>query len=1139
MKSEKIGALHLNACLPSLYGRLLRSAFALAVLLAFTPALSAQTVNLSLKNMPIEKACKEIEKQTGYNFVYPKDLRETNYQVNLDLKNEDVKTAIGKVFQGSPFEYRVVNKVVSVNTAAGKKSGGAPVADTINITGTVYGEGAIKLPNASVRSSVTKKQALTDEQGNFVLHGVKLGEEIMVSFIGYASAKELLISTSQRNYSFFMKPAENQLDKVVVKAYGTTTQRFSTGSMTTISGKEIENLPITNPLQALEGRVAGLLITQTSGSPAAPVRMQIRGRNTINPNFSAEPLVIVDGIPMSVLDLKANPNNVNTPAIISQLSYGLDQGSTTGLSPFFGIDPRTIASISVLKDADATAIYGSRGANGVILITTKKGAIGPTRFNVSFSEGLTMVRRYQHMLNTPDYLQMRREAFKNAGVTPTLNEGIGLAPDLLLWDTTRYTDWQRVLYGGVGKRIATGIGMTGGVAGTTYNVSANYTKEEGISNFGGGVHTGGLNFSLNNTSFNNKLLISLNSGIGFGYNNQVRMPEALSTLAPNAPPIFTADGKFNKAGWAGVNFNAGTSNFSDFLFKMLSTKTEQKPFNSRIGGTVTYNILKGLSFSTNIGYQLNITNSSTATPPYVSFVGSQSGNVDLGKLSQFRTQNSNFIVEPQLNYSFVLGQQGQVSLLAGSTYQYTQTTAIAELGSDYTSGDLMNSIANAPSLSITENAAKYKYAGIFGSLNYNYAGKYILNLTARRDGSSRFGPGKQFGTFSSVGGAWIASEEKWMRAFLPEAISLLKLRLTYGTTGSDAVGEYQFLPQWGSNGAGGKLPNYNGYSPLLLQWQANNQFHWPTKKSLDLALNTAFLDDNISLDVNLYRNTCDDQLLSYSTAFITGLGNVVTNLPANVENKGMDITLGGRLIAKKNINWFVSFNTSFEKNKLLSYPGIEESSYFTKYIIGNSLDAVYLYHFLGIDPATGIPMFEDYDKDGQISTTQNAPPGTGDNRIVLNTQPKFYGGFQTTFRYKQFSLSANLSFKRWYTSTNNALQTVGTMRNVTYDQFNARWKGPGDHSAGMRPYLQQETGAGLAVESDGRYKMINLLRLQGATLTYSMPEAWTRKAKLRGVYFDVSCDNLFMLTNYQGVDPEVALTDPAMRKINFGIRCDL
>ncbi|MFB6454419.1 SusC/RagA family TonB-linked outer membrane protein [Chitinophaga sp. Hz27] len=1109
------------------------------LLCAIATNVNAQTVNLSLKNVPIEKACKEIEKQTGYYFVYPKDMKNSAYPVSVELKNEDVKTAIGKVFEGTPYEVTVTNRVVSINTA--KKialtTGSKESSDTINIHGTVMGAGVNYMPNATVRSLATKKVALTNEKGEFVLNGVKIGESIQVSYVGFASQTMQLLDMKRRAYSFFLRAADNELDHVVVKAYGTTTQRFNTGSITTISGKEIENQPISNPLMALAGRVPGMVITQQNGSATAPIRMEIRGRNNINSNFTSAPMVIIDGIPLTVLDITGTPSDGYTQA---KLAAGLNQAQNgASMSPFYGINPRDIASIEVLKDADATAIYGSRGANGVILITTKKGNNENPVLSVNLSEGLTVVRKYQKLLNTKDYLQLRREAFANDGLIPSANPiSEAFAPDLMIWDTTRYTNWQKELYGHVGKRTNAGVSLRGGAGNTNYNIAANYTSQQDITNYAGGDKNGGVTINLNTTALQQKLQLGVNASLGFTKVDQINLPPA-SLLAPNAPPIFKSDGTLNREGYFSTAPTSGGGT-SSYPFEDLNRHYTTDGFNVRANFHIGYSIMKGLNFSANIGYLRNTANSTSKKPPYVQVVFNNIQS-QFGSASWGTTNNEGLNIEPQLNYSTVLGA-GTLNVLAGATYNQTKTGSNLLSGTNYTDEGLLNSITNAGSIAGTDAFAEYKYAGVFGGVNYNYASKYILNLTARRDGSSRFGPGNRFGNFGALGAAWILSEEPWMVNILPKSVDLLKLRSSYGLTGTDQVGEYQYLSQWGNLSNNSKLNNYNGYSPLLVQWQANDKFHWPTKKSLDIAMTASFFNNRLSLDVNWYRNTCDNQLLTYNTGAYTGFTNVVTNLPANVMNKGWEFAVTLIPVQTKKVNWTLNFNTSIVKNVLLSYPGIENSSYYTRYIVGNSLDDIYLYHFLGVDPATGLPTFEDYDKDGKISYNPELVPGSDDRRIRRSVLPKFYGGMQTSVSYKRFSFSANFSFKRFYARSNTGVSPIGQLTsgvgNTTYDLYNARWKGPGDHSIGARPSTQSILIISNYVESDAGTVMINLLRAQNMSLSYSVDEKTCAMLHLHGLYFDVNADNLFMLTNFKGMDPEVLAGNPATRTVTFGIRCE-
>ncbi|SHK77971.1 TonB-linked outer membrane protein, SusC/RagA family [Chitinophaga jiangningensis] len=1096
----------------------------------------AQIVNLDLKNVPLETACKEIEKQTGYNFVYPSNLKKNECQVSIRLENEDVKTAISKVFEGTPFGYKVVNKVVAVNTVNTKsKTVLKENRDSINITGTVIGTDATTgLPNATVRSAYTKKVALTNQKGEFTLKGVMIGEEIQVSYVGYTTQKLNLLDMSRRSYYFVLKPADNELDKVVVQAYSTTNKRLNTGSITSISGKEIENQPVSNPLAALAGRVPGMVVSPTSGNEAAPIRIEIRGRNNINQNFASAPMIIIDGIPSSVLDLYGGANGDTKMAYISQ---GLNQAQTgISTSPLFGINPRDIASIDVLKDADATAIYGSRGANGVIIINTKRGTSGVPSVDVNVSEGLTIVTRYPKLLNTTDYLQLRREAFKNDGLVPSANPSSpNYAPDLMVWDTTRYTDWNKEIFGHVGTRTTAAVSLNGGAADTRYRLSANYVKQKAIDNYSGGNKSGNIRLNLNTSAFNQKLHFNTNISIGVTDVDQVNLPNA-SLLAPNAPPMLKADGSFNREEYYAAY---GANITKAYPFEDLNVHASNKGFNVNAGFQVSYQLAKGLLLSANAGLQKNTSNSRGITPPaenlgYVNITNS------LGISSWGQTNNQVLNVEPLLNYDRVVGQ-GTLSVVAGGTFNTVKTASNVLKGLNYKDADLMSSITNAPTVTGDDRSAEYKYIGAFARINYIYANRYSINLSARRDGSSRFGPDHRYGNFGAVGAAWIFSDEPWLAKALPKAVTMLKLRSSYGITGSDAIGEYQYLSQWGATSNGSKSYGYQDVPQLMAQWQANSQFHWPAKKSLDIAFESAFFDSRASLNINWYRNTCGDQLLIYATGAYTGFTSVVTNLPANVMNRGTEIALSLTPVRRKDLSWNISFNTSFTRNVLLSYPDIENSNYKSSYLVGGSLDDTYLLHFLGVDPATGLPKYEDFNKDGKTTVTYSAgTPGADDRRIVRSTLPKFYGGFNTSFQLKGWSIGGNFDFKRFYARSAEGVSRIGNMANTSYDLFNDRWKGVGDVSKGARPTTRISDEISYYVDSDAGMKLINMLKMQSIYLSYNLKDEICRSMHVQHLSFDISGNNLFKITNYKGLDPEYAnYYSPLTRTVVFGIKCTL
>lgn len=1096
---------------------------------------SAQTVNLSVRNAPLDKVCKEIEKQTGYYFVYGANLKASGRSVNLDLKDAPVGKALDKVFEGSSFQYEVIDKVISVNTATPGKQKETPAEvpqDTLSIQGTVYSEKAEVLENATVRTAQSKKLVLTNAKGQFHLKGVIRGEALVITFMGYQQQQKII--NDDKVFSVFMKLSENQLDNVVVRAYGKTSTRFNTGSISTVTARELAGQPVLNPMLALQGKVPGLVITTNGGSPSAPIKLEIRGRSSLNGRIPASPLVIVDGVPLMVSDLRV-PGSA-TKDNSSPYSAGLDQSAvTTGVSPFFGINPNDIESITVLKDADATAIYGSRGSNGVILINTKTGKVGAPSFTTSVSQGITTITRYFDVLNTTDYLKMRREAFANDGRVPSTNPASkDYAEDLAAWDPNRNVDWQKVVFGRAGNVTAVNAAYSGGTRATTFRIAGNYNKMATITNLSGGDQTAGLSMNLGSSSANEKLKISLMASYIYTQTDAVTYTTNLTAMAPNAPGIYDENGSLNFKGYEGLTAYP----FSN-MFMPQTSKTNR--LNSNF--TISYNLLKGLTLDLNMGYNRSDNNS-------VGLKTLASQQQRPGSAQIFATRNvgttlvNNLIAEPKISYNTTIGQ-GSLNILTGATYQSNTTSGLRTVGDHYTSDDMLGSLSFAPTLTTSESIAQYKYAGVFGRIEYNLQQKYLLSLTGRRDGSSRFGPGKQFGNFGSVGGAWIMSEEEWAHLILPKAISTWKLRASYGLTGSDGVGDYQFLEQWANPLSGNNyaLEKYLGIIPLFQQLQPNDQFHWETNKKLSAALELGLLKDRLNATVEWYRNRCDNQLIGLPTGFFTGFNTVTMNSPANVENSGWEIMLNGDIIRNEKWTWSASFNTSFVSNKLISYPDLERSPYAAKYKIGASINNDYVYHFEGIDPQTGMPVFTDVNKDGKIIHNPAVPAGTGDDdRIIpISTIPDFYGGFATTLRYKSFSISANFYYKKFDALAGYG-SDMGAARNVSYKEYNGRWTHPGQVGATSPKVTMATEGVyALMDNSDRKYTKVSMFRAQNMQASWSVPNKWLLPARIKSLAFNVAANNLFLISNYIGADPEVPYSGggtPPTRTVTFGINCN-
>ncbi|MBO9634239.1 MAG: TonB-dependent receptor plug domain-containing protein, partial [Chitinophagaceae bacterium] len=669
--------------------------------------LTAQTVTLSANKMPLEQVCKEIEKQTGYFFVYAKDLQKSQ-TITVQLKNEEVKTALEKVFDRSNLKYEVIGKVVSVNT---KKKAEAAEArteaqtDTMNIYGAVITEKG-PLENVSVTTSKSKKSALTDINGTYQIKGVLTGEDLIFSYVGYTPLRRKV--GKERQIVVGLQVADNELDKVVVKAYGTTSRRYSTSSIVSVSGKEIENIPVQNPMLALAGRVPGLVVQAASGEPMAPVRVEIRGRNSINPNFPTDPLYVIDGVPQTVMNISSVKNSDKFPTMMSN---GLNQSDVYnvggGISPLFGLNPYDIQSIEILQDAGATAVYGSRGANGVILITTKRGKAGRTSVNVNMSQGVTYVSKFYDMLDIREYVAMRKEAIANDGFTPSLNaNSLGYAPDLLLWDTTRNVDWQRYLYGNPGLYSSVSTALSGGNDQMTFRLSGAYSRTKDIKAVSGINQSLSLNGALDYKSINKKFTMKLNLMMVNGISNSVNQPIG-NTLPPNAPEPFDSLGNLNYAGysiWGSMPFSS--------LKNSADTRSAQ--MNSSI--ELSYNLFKGLNLGAALRTRKSTSDVFNITPvaskdPMAMPISRQGTNY------KGNTEIKGLVIEPYISYGMTLGN-GALDMTLRGTYEHNKTSALTVQGSNYTTDDLIRSIKDAPTKDAKDRYGEYKYTGGMFALNY-------------------------------------------------------------------------------------------------------------------------------------------------------------------------------------------------------------------------------------------------------------------------------------------------------------------------------------------------------------------------------------------------------------------------------------
>jgi len=1084
---------------------------------------TAQTVTLSVTNMPLEKVCKEIEHQTGYYFVYAKNLNKTDLLISARMEHVVIDEALRQVFKGLPFSWQIINRIVVINTAKQvihQYAANAPGDQMVKVAGLVQTIEGQPIAEASVTIKATGKGTLTNEKGEFSFPALPERSALVISHIGYA---DQTVEANSGPIVVRMLVASNILDAQVVKGYYNTSNRLNTGNVSTVKAEDIAKQPVTDPLLALQGRVPGLYIAQTSGVPGAYSSVQLRGQNSIitsngKPRSGNDPLYIVDGVPFSSQTLISQTIGGG----IFQTDAGSYRGPRQGMSPFNYLNPADIESIEVLKDGDATAIYGSRGANGVILITTKKGKLGQSKVDLNVSAGATGSTRWLQLLNTQQYLQMRREAFRNDGIAPSPTTST--AYDLNgVWDTTQFTDWRHVFLQHAATFKNAQVTMTGGNAGTQFLIGAGYSNQ-GVpfpGDFADQKET--FHFNLTNATPNNRLATQMSALYTYDNSNMPGFdPSSSMLLAPDAPDLYDANGNIN---WAIKN---GSATFRQNPIHYTVSKALANSTFLSANLAMNYQLLPRLHLSYSMGYnrgqmQQTITIPSTYYAP--------PDNLPINSIVRVSTSEiKTWIVEPKISYSAILGK-GQFEILAGSTFQQNVQQARAATASGFASDALMTNPSAATKQSLSGNTySLYRYDALFTKISYNLKETYIVNFTARRDGSSRFGPSKQFGNFGAIGGAWIFSREGFSRTALP-FLSFGKLRASYGVTGNDQIADYQYLSTYSSNGQA-----YQGLSGLYPTTMPNPYFAWEKVTKLEGGLELGFLNDRILLTLSYYHNRTGNQLVGYPLPAITGFGTVQANLPAIIQNTGMEFTWYSSNIKSRDFIWNTSLNFSIPRNKLVAYPGIANSPYLYTYAIGHSLSSQFVYHYVGVDPQTGLFTFSSKKGSG-------APSSPQDYIISKPVTQIYYGGVQNSFSYKRVQLDVFVQFvKQNGTNYLSVFDRVGIFnQNVPVLALEGHWQKPGDNARYQRltqgGYSPATQALAFLKSSDGVISDASFVRLKNFSLSYQLPDLWQKKAHFQNARFFLQCQNLLTITKYQGMDPEtMGLYQPPLRTLTVGIQ---
>jgi TonB-linked SusC/RagA family outer membrane protein len=1073
----------------------------------------SQTITFKGRGVPLLKVFSEIKKQTGYAVMYNADQLEIARPLDIDARNTPLRDFLRQALKDQPFEYSIENTTIFISFKAVSPAVTSKPGDTARPGPKLQGrvmDGVDPLGGATftIRKDGHLSAAGTmDVNGRFRIMNLAEGVYILeVSFIGYErNIRQVTITDKQQTILVGMKKSDNTLDEIQTTAYSRTTKRFNTGDVTTINAEEIERNPVPNVLQALEGRVPGMFVTEQTGYANGAFQVQIRSLNTLSGQqpsspgsgtFTVQPLYILDGVEY--------PAGSSLPMGDFPVFYpAADGGNALNY-----LDPSQIESINVLKGADATAIYGSRGAFGVILITTKKAKAGKPSLTLNVTQGITELGTSPKLMNTTQYLALRDNAFANDGTKPgpTDYDVNGT------WDSTKSYDWKKFFLGGHAPTTRANATYTGGTTNSSYLIGANYSSISNVEMTKGTVGAGGMNFSMNTATSDKKLTMALSGSYTSNVDDRVPVDfsgQAGLTQAPDAPYPFLPTGKLN---WANGNNPAAVLNgvyrngMDNFIANTTLTITPVKGLILTAAGG--YNLLSAKEFA---GQPSTFFNPATFTRAETnSFV------------NLYRTRT--FSADPRAEFIHSLGKKGRLDVMAGGSLRdiVNQTNYIG--GSAYPTDQLLldPALADGAHTYTNYNVTPNRYIGGFAIANFRWADKYILNVNGRRDGSSVFGNNRQFGNFWSVAGAWIISEEPWFKG-LRNVIDFLKLKGSYGLVGGSGAQPYQWLNTYsmGSNYYGGGL----GLFPQNL---SNPYLHWETDRNSEAGLNFDLWKGVVNVDATYYFDRVGDQIISQPLASITGFTSFSDNSPAKIHTHGTEFMIITQNIRKKDFSWSTRINLTIPRTKLVAYPGLGNLVSNVNYVIGKPITGIKVFRFAGVDPATGVYNFINAQGVKGEFTPIFSPVylnDVTDRTQFVDLAPNWYGGILNSLTYKRVSLDFLVSLTDRKGPNYLGFQDLepgAANANFPVDLANRRWMKPGDittvpkATAGFIGYLDQIN----FVNSTGSYSNATYARLQNLSLSYKLPSKLAGKAHMASLSVFVAGQNLLTISKYGDLDPE-------------------
>lgn len=946
--------------------------------------------------------------------------------------------------------------------------------EQLTISGTVTDESGIPLPGVNIIVQGTNTGTQTDFNGDYTINAGP--QDVLVfSFVGLTTQEVPVDNRTTINVTLESDAAA--LDEVVVVAYGVQDRRTLVQSVSKVNAEQIEDIPAVSPQDLLQGQASGVQVISASGILGSATTVKIRGVSSIT--SGNRPLFVVDGVPLGDTDQTAG------------------QGGQP-LNPLSDINPNDIESMSVLKDAAATAVYGSRGANGVVIITTKRGSKGQdTRVVLDTYTSFTESTDIFDMMDADQFREFRVETGAAASVADQPQGGF---------------DWpSAVVRTGVASNVD--MSVSGGSEKSAFYLGTTFADQEGFI-IGNDLDTRSVRLNLNHEA--NEWL-DVGASLSYTVQNIDRVGAENSTFAPMTSA-------FLQTPWVEPRDEAGNFRNTGFIANVLAIEeldintSKSTRFTGNVFGDVRLPV-DGLTFRSDFGVDRRYVENQQR-----SFEINSPGGFGFNQVSQ---QNK-YVFTNTLNYVNVFNDIHTITGVAGISYEQDDTRSISVAGTGFLSDALIN-VRSASEFTTTDSRGSgSRLFGVFGRLGYDFDKKYVIEGSIRRDGSSKFGQNERYGTFWSAAGGWVLSEEAFLQNVM--WLNLLKLTASFGTSGNDRIGDFASLEEFG----GGNISNYNGLSGLRQLSAGNPDLRWERSESYNIGLSTGLFNNRVGLELEYYQKETTDLILNVPIPVTNGgLNSIIANVGA-MENRGVDVSLNTINIITEDFEWRTDLNIGFNENEVLSLPGASEDDLGRQFIagsasqraiVGHSVNTFFLIRYAGVNPETGDA--EWLTADGETTTN----PTASDRVIVGDANPEFVGGFRNTFRYRNFDLSAFFNFSYGNDIMIDGLRFTDNP-NGTFNKRTALldfWEEPGDvtylpspNSTTFRTFAQRST----AQLRDGSYA-----RLKNLTLGYTMPsESLGNQNFIKGLRLYATGNNLFTIKgdDLQGIDPEVTDTNAAL-----------